>query len=71
MSLFGDPGDGDGGGGGFDERIAIRLKKEGKAPRVGPDRYPEVPYPEPVFVAPPWEGGDGKEAPRHAASAVV
>lgn len=50
---------------------ALELKKEGKAPRVGPEAFPGVPYPEPVFVAPPWEGGDGKETPRHAAAAVV
>jgi hypothetical protein len=30
-----------------------------------------VPYPEPTFVLPPWEGGDGKETRRDAAAAVV
>jgi 4-hydroxybenzoyl-CoA reductase alpha subunit len=50
---------------------ALELKREGKAPRVGPESFPSVPYPEPVFVAPPGEGGDGKETPRHAAAAVV
>ena len=38
---------------------ALQLKREGKNPRVGPDHFPRVPYPEPIFVLPPWEGGDG------------
>jgi 4-hydroxybenzoyl-CoA reductase alpha subunit len=38
---------------------ALELKAEGKNPRVGPERFPEVPYPEPMIVPPPWEGGDG------------
>jgi hypothetical protein len=29
---------------------------------VGPTHFPSVPYPEPVLVAPPWEGGDGNAA---------
>ncbi len=40
---------------------ALELKREGKNPRVGPERFPDVPYPEPVFVLPPGEGGDGSE----------
>ena len=40
---------------------ALELKKEGKDPRVGPDHFPAVPYPKPVFVLPPGEGGDGNE----------
>jgi 4-hydroxybenzoyl-CoA reductase subunit alpha len=27
--------------------------------RVGPDTFPAVPWPEPLIVPPPWEGGDG------------
>jgi len=27
--------------------------------RTGPERFPEVPWPEPLIVPPPWEGGDG------------
>jgi 4-hydroxybenzoyl-CoA reductase subunit alpha len=27
--------------------------------RVGPDAFPAVPWPEPLIVPPPWEGGDG------------
>jgi hypothetical protein len=43
---------------------ALALKAEGKTPRVGPERFPAVPYPEPLLVPPPWEGGDGKEIKR-------
>jgi hypothetical protein len=43
---------------------ALELKAQGKNPRVGPERFPQVPYPEPIYVAPPWEGGDGKETPK-------
>jgi 4-hydroxybenzoyl-CoA reductase subunit alpha len=38
---------------------AMGLKAAGKEPRVGPTSFPAVPYPEPVVVLPPWEGGDG------------
>ena len=41
---------------------ALHLKREGKNPRVGPDHFPDVPYPEPTFVIPPAEGGDGNES---------
>ncbi|HVP08853.1 MAG TPA: xanthine dehydrogenase family protein molybdopterin-binding subunit [Burkholderiales bacterium] len=54
---------------------ALELKAQGLSPRVGPDHFPSVPYPEPVFVVPPQEGGDGKETKREekqrAAAAVV
>ena len=53
---------------------ALELKAKGLSPRVGPESFPKVPYPEPVFVAPPQEGGDGKEAKkeeRKRASAAV
>ncbi|MCA9665564.1 MAG: molybdopterin-dependent oxidoreductase [Myxococcales bacterium] len=43
---------------------ALAAKHKGEAPRVGPARFPEIDWPEPVNVAPPWEGGDGKEVPR-------
>jgi len=48
---------------------AIELKAQGKNPRVGPEYFPNVPYPEPYIVPPPWEGGDGnaiKEPGKHA-----
>jgi CO/xanthine dehydrogenase Mo-binding subunit len=38
---------------------ALELKAAGKEPRVGPVSFPFVPYPQPVEVSPPWEGGDG------------
>jgi 4-hydroxybenzoyl-CoA reductase alpha subunit len=38
---------------------ALELKAAGKEARVGPTSFPTVPYPEPVVVPPPWEGGDG------------
>jgi len=38
---------------------ALERKAKGESPRVGPDHFPAVPYPQPMFVPPPWEGGDG------------
>jgi 4-hydroxybenzoyl-CoA reductase subunit alpha len=54
---------------------ALELKKQGKPGRVGPESFPSVPYPQPVEVAPPWEGGDGNakkgaEKPRMKAGAA-
>jgi 4-hydroxybenzoyl-CoA reductase subunit alpha len=45
---------------------ALKAKARGKPPRYGPTRFPEVPYPPPIRVPTPAEGGDGK-----AADAVV
>ncbi len=50
---------------------ALKLKAKGKEPRVGPTRLPTVVWPEPIRVATPWQGGDGKalsgeEKRRHA-----
>lgn len=39
---------------------ALDAKAKGKEPRVGPTAFPEIPWPEPFLVPPPWEGGDGK-----------
>ncbi|MGH8687732.1 MAG: xanthine dehydrogenase family protein molybdopterin-binding subunit [Burkholderiales bacterium] len=50
---------------------ALEKKAKGEAPRVGPESFPSVPYAKPTFVLPPWEGGDGNETKRDAASAVV
>jgi 4-hydroxybenzoyl-CoA reductase alpha subunit len=47
---------------------ALEKKAKGEAPRIGPERFPEVPYPPPTFVLPPWEGGDGNELKRRAAA---
>ena len=38
---------------------ALERKSKGEPARVGPTSFPSVPYPAPVQVAPPWEGGDG------------
>jgi 4-hydroxybenzoyl-CoA reductase subunit alpha len=38
---------------------ALELKAAGKDARIGPTSFPAVPYPQPVEVSPPWEGGDG------------
>jgi 4-hydroxybenzoyl-CoA reductase subunit alpha len=38
---------------------ALKKKNNGEEARIGPTHFPSVPYPEPVIVAPPWEGGDG------------
>jgi 4-hydroxybenzoyl-CoA reductase alpha subunit len=39
---------------------ALQAKASGKAPRFGPIRFPEVPWPDTLQVPPPWEGGDGR-----------
>jgi 4-hydroxybenzoyl-CoA reductase alpha subunit len=50
---------------------ALEKKSKGETPRVGPESFPAVPYPQPTFVLPPWEGGDGNETRRHDSTAVV
>jgi CO/xanthine dehydrogenase Mo-binding subunit len=44
------------------EKVLKALKKRGKGEegRVGPTAFPDIPWPEPTRVPPPWEGGDGK-----------
>ncbi len=39
---------------------ALKAKAAGKAPRFGPTRFPEIPYPVPMRVPTPEEGGDGR-----------
>ncbi len=39
---------------------ALGEKAKGRPARVGPQRFPDVPWPEPLVVPPPWEGGDGR-----------
>ena len=39
---------------------ALRRKEKGEAPRFGPAGFPDIAWPEPTRVPPPWEGGDGK-----------
>jgi 4-hydroxybenzoyl-CoA reductase alpha subunit len=38
---------------------ALRKKAKGEEARVGPPGFPEIPWPGPTRVPPPWEGGDG------------
>jgi 4-hydroxybenzoyl-CoA reductase alpha subunit len=45
---------------------ALRAKSQGKPARVGPKGVPAVEWPEPLKVATPAEGGDGREMPRVA-----
>ncbi len=37
----------------------LEKKARGEAARIGPDKFPELDWPEPFQVPPPWEGGDG------------
>ncbi|HLN57094.1 MAG TPA: molybdopterin cofactor-binding domain-containing protein [Thermoanaerobaculia bacterium] len=39
---------------------ALKAKAQGKDPRYGPTRFPQIPYPEPMRVPTPAEGGDGR-----------
>lgn len=39
---------------------ALKAKEQGKEARYGPGAFPNVVYRDPVFVVPPWEGGDGR-----------
>jgi 4-hydroxybenzoyl-CoA reductase subunit alpha len=39
---------------------ALRAKAMGRQARCGPDAFPSILWPEPLLVAPPWEGGDGR-----------
>jgi hypothetical protein len=38
---------------------AMQAKAAGKPARCGPTAFPDVAWPEPLLVAPPWENGDG------------
>ncbi len=39
---------------------ALQWKAQGKEPRYGPARFPAIPYPEPLRVPTPEQGGDGR-----------
>jgi 4-hydroxybenzoyl-CoA reductase alpha subunit len=39
---------------------ALKAKAAGKPARCGPAAFPEIPWPDALLVAPPWEGGDGR-----------
>jgi CO/xanthine dehydrogenase Mo-binding subunit len=39
---------------------ALKLRSQGKDGRYGPVSFPSIEYRDPIFVLPPWEGGDGR-----------
>ena len=39
---------------------ALQAKAAGKPARSGPAAFPSIPWPEPLIVPPPSEGGDGR-----------
>jgi 4-hydroxybenzoyl-CoA reductase subunit alpha len=39
---------------------ALQAKAAGREARYGPASFPPIRWPEPLLVAPPWEGGDGR-----------
>jgi len=41
------------------EKVFKALQDSSDAKRYGPKRFPDIAWPEPLKVAPPWEGGDG------------
>jgi 4-hydroxybenzoyl-CoA reductase subunit alpha len=51
---------------------ALKAKAAGKEPRFGPPRFPDIDWPEPLQVPPPWEGGGGTaSAPLRSASSAA
>jgi 4-hydroxybenzoyl-CoA reductase alpha subunit len=41
---------------------ALKMKAQGKEARVGPKAFPSIEYRDPMFILPPWEGGDGRSS---------
>ena len=39
---------------------ALQAKERGREPRFGPAKFPNVPYPDPIVVPTPAQGGDGR-----------
>jgi hypothetical protein len=39
---------------------ALQAKAAGKPARSGPAAFPDIAWPEPLLVSPPWEHGDGR-----------
>jgi hypothetical protein len=39
---------------------ALEMKAAGREARVGPKSFPDIDWPQALFVLPPMEGGDGK-----------
>ena len=48
---------------------ALQRKARGEEPRYGPERFPAIPYPEPLRVLTPAQGGDGKAVAAEATAA--
>ena len=48
---------------------ALKWKAQGKPARFGPERFPDIPYPDPVRILTPAEGGDGRARDREATGA--
>jgi 4-hydroxybenzoyl-CoA reductase alpha subunit len=42
---------------------ALRKRAAGDEARSGPGAFPEIEWPEPIRVTPPWDGGDGRATP--------
>jgi len=47
---------------------ALRAKLKGEEGRYGPTSFPDVKWPEPIRVPPPWEGGTGEAVKIEAAT---
>jgi 4-hydroxybenzoyl-CoA reductase subunit alpha len=45
---------------------AIKEKRRGGPGRYGPSAFPDIPWPGPTRVSPPWEGGDGRASTNSA-----
>jgi CO/xanthine dehydrogenase Mo-binding subunit len=41
---------------------ALQAKEAGREPRFGPSRVPDIPWPDPLYVPTPAQGGDGRAA---------
>jgi len=50
-------------------RAALKAKAQGKPARFGPTRFPAIPYPDPVHIPTPAEGGDGRASDAAATAA--
>jgi 4-hydroxybenzoyl-CoA reductase alpha subunit len=48
---------------------ALKAKAEGREPRYGPTRFPAIPYPAPMRVPTPAQGGDGRAVDAAATAA--
>ncbi|MCZ6768760.1 MAG: molybdopterin-dependent oxidoreductase [Acidobacteria bacterium] len=49
----------------------LQSKEQRGDPRYGPDVFPQVDYPAPLFVPPPWEGGDGRAVEKSASASGI